>query len=126
MCAALLALCCGAFTSCDIIGDGNPDFKYSKEYEVLLGAWTNTSTLEGEPYTLEFTFYKNGKVNVVEIFEGDVTNIDVFYTIQGDLSKGAAVRIYGGEIGEWIFTVLVNGDEAIFTKKGEEFVFTRK
>lgn len=119
MCSTLAALCLGVFTSCDLLGDLNPDFKFKEEYEVLMGKWTCETYLEGEPYTLQFTFNKNGKVKVREVFEGDDFSTDMLFNIEGDLSEGADVSIYGGqdmdgESVELNFIVTVNGDEAEF------------
>lgn len=95
VCSTLLALCVGVFTSCDPLG--NPDFKFKEEYEVLMGKWTCETYLEGEPYTLQFTFNKNGKVKVREIFEGDDFSTEMLFNIEGDLSEGAEVIIFGGK-----------------------------
>lgn len=125
MCSTLLALCIGVFTSCAPLG--NPDFKFKKEYEVLMGKWICNSYLEGEPYTMEFTFHKNGKVNFHESFEGDDSSSDMLFNIEGDLSEGAEVIIFG-EINDksvkMTFIVTVNGDEAIFINEERgELVF---
>ena len=130
VCSTLLALCIGVFTSCDPLG--NPDFKFKEEYEVLMGKWICNSYLEGEPYTLQFTFHKNGKVNVREIFEGNDFSTEMLFNIEGDLSEGAEVIIFGGKGMDGrpaearTFIVTVNGDEAIFIEDGEEMVFKRE
>lgn len=132
VCSTLLALCIGTFTSCDQLGDGNPDFKFKEEYEVLMGKWTCETYLEGEPYTLQFTFNKNGKVKVREIFGGDDFSTEMLFNIEGDLSEGAEVIIFGGKGMDGrpaearTFVVTVNGDEAIFIEDGEEMVFKRE
>ena len=132
VCSTLLALCIGTFTSCDQLGDGNPDFKFKEEYEVLMGKWTCETYLEGEPYTQQFTFNKNGKVKVREIFEGDDFSTEMLFNIEGDLSEGAEVIIFGGKGMDGrpaearTFVVTVNGDEAIFIEDGEEMVFKRE
>ncbi len=126
VCSTLLALCIGTFTSCDQLGDGNPDFKFKEEYEVLMGKWTCETYLEGEPHTLQFTFHKNGKVNVREIFDGDDVSVEMLYNINGNIAEKAYVSIYGGPAEDMTFVVTVNGDEAIFIEDGEEMVFKRE
>ncbi len=116
--------------TCSVMGTLTSSSK--KEHEVLMGKWICNSYLEGEPYTLQFTFHKNGKVNVREIFEGDDFSTEMLFNIEGDLSEGAEVIIFGGKGMDGrpaearTFIVTVNGDEAIFIEDGEEMVFKRE
>ncbi|MCM1517064.1 MAG: hypothetical protein NC117_00270 [Pseudoflavonifractor sp.] len=83
---------CFALTSC---GDDDDE---PGDASSLVGKWGMEGVLDGDYVTSTMDFHKNGTVTVEEKFRNypeDNYKVTVNYTVEGDLSEGATLNMYG-------------------------------
>lgn len=65
----------------------------------LIGSWQHSGYLEGEGYvTTKITFSSNGTCQIKETSEGETYSVTLNYTLTGNLSSGAVLKMWGRSV----------------------------